>query len=89
MNNRGQTIFFSLMIGIVLFFLGINLAHPLSDVIKDARTQTNSSAGVEVALNCSTATEYQDKANCVIVDLFLPLFIGTLFGLAGFILTQI
>ena len=88
MNKRGSIIFFSLMMAIVLLFLAINLASPLSEVIKDARAQTNST-GIETALNCSTVTSYQDKANCVIVDIQLPLFIGVLIGLVGLILTQI
>ena len=82
MNKRGSvTLFLSLMIGIVLFFLGLNLAKPLSDVVADARGTTQ--------LNCTNAVEYQDKANCVMVDTLLPLFIGFLFALAWFVLQGI
>ncbi|MCK9429550.1 MAG: hypothetical protein M0R17_06060 [Candidatus Omnitrophica bacterium] len=89
MNKGGQTIFFSIMLAVLLLLLAINLANPLKVVIDNARTQTNSTGGTETALNCSTATTYQEKANCTIVDIMLPLFILVLVGLAGFILTQI
>jgi hypothetical protein len=76
MNKRGQTILVALMLGIVCFWLGLTLAYPFSQVVQDARA--------EGQLNCSTVTEYQDKANCVVVDIMLPLFVGTIFGIAGF-----
>jgi hypothetical protein len=75
-NKRGQTIFVALMLGIVCFWLGLTLATPFSQVISDAKG--------EGQLNCSTVTSYQDKANCVVVDSLLPLFIGTVFGIGGF-----
>jgi len=78
-NKKGQVnIFISIMLGVVLFFLGLNLAQSLSQVVQDARA--------EGQLNCSTVTTYQDKANCVVVDSMLPLFVGTAFGIAGFLI---
>ena len=76
MNKKGQVLFYSIMIGVVLFFLGINLAKPLLDVFTDVRTN----------LSCDVASTYQEKANCVIVDVMLPLFIGVLFGFAGMVI---
>jgi len=76
MNKKGQTIFFSLMIGVVLFFLGINLAKPLLDSFTEVRTN----------MDCAVASTYQEKANCVIIDIMMPLFIGVLFGFAGFVI---
>jgi hypothetical protein len=76
MNKRGQTIFVALMLGVVCFWLGLTLAKPFSEVVNEARA--------EGQLNCSTVTEYQDKANCVVVDSLLPLLIGTIFGIGGF-----
>ena len=79
LNKRGNvTIFVSIMLGVVLFFLGLNLAHPLSQVVMEARA--------EGQLNCTTVTSYQDKANCVVADTMLTLFVGTIFGVAGFLI---
>lgn len=76
MNKRGQTYIVGLMIGVIFFFFGMVIAHPLSQVISSASTD----------MNCTTVTAYQDKANCVIVDIFLPVFVGAIFGFAGFII---
>ena len=88
MNKRGQTLFVSLMLGVILFLLGLALAYPLNKITQDAMAQTNSTAGIETALNCTTATTYQEKANCTVVDLFNPLWIGTLFGLGGLLISK-
>jgi hypothetical protein len=77
-NKRGQTIFLSLMIGVICFWLGLTLAHPMSQIVNDARNNGDTN------LSCSTAVTYQEKANCVAVDTMLPLMIGTIFGIAGF-----
>ena len=76
MNKKGSTILISLMIGIICFLLGLALALPIKQVIDDSRA--------EGQLNCTTVTSYQDKANCYVVDMFLPLLVGTFFGIAGF-----
>jgi hypothetical protein len=68
------------MLGVVCFWLGITLSHPLSQVIQEAKT------GNEVNMSCDTVTSYQDKANCVAVDVMLPLLVGTLLGIAGFMI---
>ena len=89
MNKRGNlSLFVILMIGVVCFFLAINLAYPFSQIIGIARANTNTTAGIETGLNCSTATTYQEKANCVAVDLFTPLFIGVIAGLGGMALAR-
>lgn len=74
-NKRGQVnIFISLMLGIVFFILGIALASPFAQVTSTASTQ----------MNCSTATDYQTKANCTSTDMLLPLLVGTILGIGGF-----
>jgi uncharacterized protein (UPF0333 family) len=80
MNKKGSAnVLVSLMIGIVIFFLAINLAYPLSQVVKESRGETQ--------MNCSNAITYQEKANCLAVDIFLPFFIGILMGVGGFYLS--
>ena len=77
MNKKGQTVFVALMIGVVLIILALALAFPVNQVTTDSR----------VDLNCSNTTlDYQDKANCVVVDSFNPLWVGTILGLAGIVL---
>ena len=78
MNKKGQSLFVFLMLGLVVIWLGINLANPFREVNQDSLNQ----------LNCTTVTSYQDKANCVAVDFFTPLLTGTLIGLAGLILAR-
>lgn len=80
MNKLGSAnVLVSLMIGVVIFFLAINLAYPLSQVVTESRGDTQ--------MNCSIATTYQEKANCTAVDIMLPFFIGTLLGIGGFYLS--
>lgn len=83
MNKRGQgTIFFIFMMGIIFFLMGMALANPLKEVLDEAR-------GVD-GLDCSNVSisnEY--KAYCTSVDIFLPLFVGTLFGLAGVLISSV
>lgn len=77
MNKKAQgSLLVILMLGMVFFLLGLALSYPLNQVTSDSRTQ----------MNCSEVTAYQDKANCVVVDMFNPLLVGTILGLAGMIL---
>lgn len=98
-NKRGQAqILFIFMIGIVLFFLGLALSPGVNDTINEVRGNhyggyyydavegnwyINSSAEV----NCSDATlSNQDKAVCTSSDMFKPLWVGLVFGLAGLVI---
>ena len=79
LNNRGQAMFVSLMLGVIFFIMGLALASPLNSVVSESLLQ----------LNCTTnyltnsSIDNQTKAICTQIDMFLPLFIGTLFGLGG------
>lgn len=77
-NKKGFTLIYAMMLGVILFFFGLAIASPLKDV-------TQSVMG-DSALNCSTTDNTWNKAICTEIDLFLPLFVGLLFGLAGFII---
>lgn len=76
LNKRGTSFFLVFMLGIVCFILGMALTYPIVQTVQDGQQQ----------MNCSTATDYQTKANCTSVDMFIPLLIGTLFGLAGMLI---
>jgi hypothetical protein len=79
MNKRGQTLFFVFMIGVVFFFLGVNLAKPTVDVTKESMLQLNCTTNYLVN---DTITN-QDRAYCTAIDMFAPLFVGLCFGLGA------
>lgn len=74
LNKKATTAFFLLMMGIVFFLLGLALANPIKEVAGDSRTE----------LNCTNTTiSNQNKAVCTQFDLYQPVYVGLLFGLAG------
>jgi len=82
MDKKGSTIFISLMLGILFFFLGLALASPLQQVIEEQM--------YDHQLNCTDSSiSNQNKAVCTSIDVLLPLFVGVLFGFAGFLLSSI
>lgn len=82
MNKRGQMIFFSFMIAIVFFFIGINLAYPMVQVAGESMLQLDCHADY---LTNSTLTN-QTKIYCTGIDTFSFLFTGLAFSLAGYLL---
>lgn len=82
MNKKGAAVFVVLMIGIICFVLGMALAPPLKIVLEESMNQDE--------LNCSNPSISQMKhAVCTQIDMFLPLFVGLLFGLAGMLIAGI
>jgi len=78
-SNKGQSILFILMIGIVFFIIGLALTPALSEVTAEA---TNTAQ-----LNCSNSSiSDQDQAVCTSLDIQSFIFFGTIFGLAGILL---
>lgn len=87
MNSKGQVMFLTLMIAIVVIILAMSLAKPVSDFTITARNNTD---GEQIGLGCNNATLMAnettgtfDKGTCIIVDLFLPYFVGFLIAMAG------
>lgn len=79
-GKRGFSLIFAFMIGILLFFLGIALAPALKDTVH--------SAVVDPIIDChNTSISNQAKAVCTQLDLYLPLWVGLMFGLGGAVLT--
>lgn len=77
-NKRGQVVFIAFMLGVVCFVLGLALTPALKDVIQDSTVM-----GVD-GLDCdNVAITNQDKSICTQIDMFLPLFMGIIFGLGG------
>ena len=77
MNNRGQVVFYTLMIGIVIIIIGLALAPVVQDFITDARNETT-------GMDCdnSSISDF-DKAGCITSDLTLFYFIAGLIFLGG------
>lgn len=68
-NKKGQTIVLGLMIAIFVFIVAVVLIPSLKDMVDDAR-DTNS-------LDCdNTSISTGQKGTCLIVDLYIPYFIG-------------
>ena len=84
MNNRGQMVFYLMMLAVIVIILAIALANPLKEFVNDARAPSSDTA---VGLDCnnSTISDFQ-KAQCTLTDLSLPYFIIGLVGLAGIII---
>ena len=83
MNKRAQgNIIFLFMIGTVFFLLGLALTPAITSAANEAMNSPQ--------LNCSNSSiSDQDKAVCTSIDIQAFLFIATIFGLAGIILTAI
>jgi hypothetical protein len=80
LNKKSQsTILFIFMIGLVCFILGMALTPALKETITENTTTET--------LNCSASdlTTIQ-KSVCTQEDMFIPLFVGLCFGLAGLII---
>ena len=80
MNNKGQVVFFGLMLGITIIVLALSFAYPIKESADIARNTTG--------LNCTNPliSDY-DKATCVVVDLNPFYLIGGLIFIAGTIIT--
>lgn len=80
MNNRGQVIFYGLMLGVVIFILAMGLAEPIKTQVESTMSADN--------LDCAnTSISNFDKATCLAVDLTLFQFVGGLIFIAGAIVT--
>jgi len=81
MNKNGFAGFYVLMLGIVCFVLGLALSPAVKEII------TSDTVMGANGMNCSAVDiSNQDKAICTSLDLFIPLFSGVIFGLAGMLL---
>ena len=80
LNNKGQVIFFGLMIGITVIVLALALAPVLGEFTDGAMNETDVLGGQ--GLNCtSTTLSWADEGACLIVDFSLPYFILSLMAI--------
>lgn len=75
-NNKGQALFYSFMLGVVIIILALALAGPVKSFVDTARNSDN--------LDCDNAgISNFDRAACVVADLTLFHFIGGLIFIGG------
>jgi hypothetical protein len=81
MNNKGQTLFMSLMVAMMIFAVGVIAINFLTPEIDVARSSA--------ALDCSNAAISDGtKVSCLIVDIVIPYFIVATLSLAGGYITS-
>lgn len=76
LNKKGFAFLYALMLGTLLFILGMALAPAIVEIVGEQMT----------SLSCSTATNDWIKSACVQIDLYAPVFVALIFGLAGTII---
>ena len=82
-NKKGQVVFYTLMLSMVVFILAMALAPTVKQFVDDAREPTSAT---QVGMDCNNATISDfNKAGCVLVDLGLPYFFFGMLALAGII----
>ena len=84
LNNKGQVIFYTMMVGVVVMIFALAISPVVMDFVDSARNETNNVGGV--GLNCSSPTlsDY-DKGACMILDITPMYFIGVLILIGGII----
>lgn len=89
MDKKASVMIYAMMVGIVIIILALALAPAVRDITYEARNATTIVNGVEKGgLDCSNSSiSNYDKATCVVVDMNLFYFIGTLILIGGLIVT--
>ena len=84
LNNRGQTVFYTLMLMIVVVVLALAIVPVVKSFVDDARSPTSDTA---VGLDCNneTISDYQ-KGQCMLTDLATPYFFFGLLGIAALVI---
>lgn len=79
-NKRGQVIFYTLMLAIVVVIIALALVPVVNTFVTDARNVTDDT---RVGLDCSneTISDFQ-KSQCVLTDIATPYFFFGLIGIA-------
>ena len=79
MNNRGQTLFISIMVAMMIFAVGVIAINFITPEIDTART----------SLDCSNASISDgSKVSCLLTDITIPYFIVMVISLAGGFITE-
>jgi len=79
MNKKGSATFYVLMLGIVVFLLGLYLAPTVSEFTTNAMGNSTGEFG---GLDCDNSTDVFIKSTCIVTDMSLFYFIGSLIFIA-------
>ena len=84
MNNKGQVIFFTFMIAIVIIVLALAFALPVKQLMDNTMSGTTDTSQ---GLDCTnqSISKYQ-SAQCLITDATTPFFIGAILAIAGLVI---
>lgn len=86
MNNKGQVLFFTLMLSIVIFILAFSLAGPTKSFIDSARNSTTDEGHIGLGCDDMDSLSTYDQAACVASDMYLFYFIAGIIGIGGAVL---
>ena len=78
-NKKGQAVFLGIMVFVMVFIVAVQFITPIKDQISDARSTDK--------LDCTNSSiSVGTKGTCVIVDWYLPYFMGVVIAAgAGFL----
>ena len=80
LNNKGQTVFYTLMLGLLIVVIALALTPVVKVFVDDAR---NSTSDTQVGLDCSNESISDfTKSQCIITDVSIPYFFFGLIGIA-------
>jgi hypothetical protein len=80
MNRRGQVIFYTFMLAIVIVVVNLALVPVVKDMVTDSR---NTTTDTRVGLDCSNSSISDfNKSQCVLTDLATPYFFFGILGIA-------
>jgi len=82
MNNKGQnTLFFSIIVGVLIFLIGVIFVNFITPEVTNARNVDN--------LDCTNSSISDGtKLGCLVVDIAVPYYIITIISMAGGIITS-
>lgn len=83
-NKRGQVMFYTIMLSVVLIILAMAMTPVVKQFVDDSR---NSTTETRQGLDCSneSISDFQ-QAQCVLVDMATPYFFFAVIGIAGIVI---
>lgn len=88
MNNKGQVIFFTLMIGLTVLVFALGLAFPVKQASDGATNYSGTATGEAFStLDCNNdSISTFNKGACIVTDMSMFYFIGGLIFMVGSII---
>jgi len=83
MNNKGQVMFFTLMIGIAVLVFVMALAFPVKEAVDNTTNYSGNSSSTQT-LDCNNdSISIFNKGACIVSDISMFYFIGGLIFMVG------